>query len=111
MSSNLVARWLEKIGVKDPAKDLSVEEKATLETWKKILSGGEMSVDRIKQFCEYQISLIENQFRDPAKSDREKANLTMIHSVYSSIRTMIVSPAAERESLEKYLNTLINSSA
>ena len=105
---NTISLYLEKLGIKDPTKDLSSEEKITLESWKRILSGGEISVDRIKEFCEYQLSIIETKFRDPEKSDREKANLTLIHSAYSSIKAIIVSPKTEQESLEKYLNTLIH---
>lgn len=106
---NQLARLLEKIGIKDPAKELSGEERVTLENWKNILAGGEITVDRIREFCEYQIGLLEGKFRDPSKSDREKANLTLVHSVYSAMRGFIVSPKAERESLEKYLNSLIHS--
>lgn len=105
---NTISLYLEKLGIKDPTKDLTSEEKITLESWKRILSGGEISVDRIKEFCEYQLNVIETKFRDAEKSDREKANLTLIHSVYSAIKAIIVSPRAEQESLEKYLNTLIH---
>lgn len=109
MAKNPVTLWLEKLGIKDPAKELSPDEKVTLENWRRILTEGEITVDRIKEFCGYQIGVIEAQFRDPTKSDREKANLTLVHSVYSAILMIIVSPKAEREALEKYLNTLINS--
>ena len=107
---NLITQYLEKRGINDPAIDLTPDERITLEGWKKIMSNGEMTVDRIKEFCEYQTGLIEAQFRDPSKSDREKANLTLIYSVYSSVRNMIVSPIAEREALEKHLTSLIHSS-
>ncbi len=104
---NTITKYLEKLGIKDPATELSTEEKTTLETWRRILSEGELTIDRIKEFCEYQKTLIESQFRDPSKSDREKANLTLVHSVYSAMLAMITSPKAEREALESYLNTLI----
>lgn len=106
---NSIRRYLERLGVKDPTTELNAEEKATLENWRKILSEGELTLEKVQEFCEYQITIIENQFRDPSKSDREKANLTLVHSVYSSIRVLILSPKAERESLENYLNSLINS--
>lgn len=109
MSTHILTKWLNAIGIKDPNKELSTEEKATLETWKRILTEGEVSVDKVKQFCDYQLSVIEMRFRETALSDREKANLTLVHSVYSSLRAAIIAPKAERETLEKYLNTLINS--
>lgn len=109
MARNPLTRLLEVVGIKDPAKELSPEEMGTLENWKRILSQGEMTIEKIKEFCEYQLTLIEGQFRDTEKTDREKANLTLIHSVYSTMRTVILSPEAEREALEKHLNSLIHS--
>lgn len=108
MARNLIREWLEKLNIKDASKELSAEEQVTLNNWRRILSAeGDITVDKIKEFCEIQLVTIETQFRDPGKSDREKANLTLVHSVYSTMKALIVSPRAEREALEKYLSTLV----
>ena len=107
LGKNPVTRLLEKMGIKDPATELSSEEKATLDNWRKILSEGEITVPAIKNFCDYHLSVIEGAFRDISKTDAEKARLTLLHSVYSGIRDLIQSPKSEREALEKYLTSLL----
>lgn len=97
-------RLLEKRGITDP-DDLSSDERATYDRYRLILSGQTLSVDSLKEFCQNQIRVIEGKCNgtDPLTLLQQAC----IH-VYLNLLKAIEAPEAERESLEKYLNSLIN---
>ena len=86
---------------------LSVDEKTDYDRWRKILSEGDITVERIEEFCRSQNSLIESQWRDLNNEHRKNDRLLAMHVVYSSILTAIKAPKIERERLEQYLTSLI----
>lgn len=88
-------------------EDLSGEEKEDFVRWEKILSGGEISVEKISEFCKSQISIIENQWKDMSNDPKKNERLIIAHNIYSSILKVIDSPEAEKVALEEYLNKLI----
>ena len=103
---NLLAKLLEKRGV--TAEQLDEQEKTTFESWRKILSEDELTVEKIKEFCRTQIDMIESKWKDLEKENSKKAELIPYHTCYQTIIAVIESPKAARESLENHLNQIIN---
>ena len=101
----LLLRLLQKRGItKD---DLDKEEKQTFDNWERILSEGEISVEKIGEFCKMQIRMIETQWKNLDNKDEKNKRLMMLHIVYSSLLQLIEAPQTERENLEKYLTDLL----
>lgn len=88
-------------------KDLSNDEQEVYEKWQKILSEGEMSIDKIVSFCNNQITLIENQWKDFNNSKEKNERLIIAYTMYRTLVDIITNPNAEKEALEKYLQDLI----
>lgn len=104
---SLLSRLLNKRGIQD-VKDLSQDEQKDFERWKRILSDGEVSVEKIAQFCENKKRQIETQWRDMSNDMLKNERLVIYHNVYSAILEAIKAPVAEREQLEKYLQQLLD---
>ena len=102
----LLNRLLEKKGIKP--EELSKEESQTIEGWKKTLSEGEITLEKVGEFCELQLSVIKGLFKDLDNSKEKLEKLVTMFNVYSSILGAIKSPQAQRESLEKYLISLLD---
>lgn len=103
---NILSKLLEKRGIKN--KDyLEPDEKATFESWERVLSGEKISVENIALFCKNQLNNIESQFKDLDAPIEKKSRLTLLHSVYSSILGLINNPQASKESLERYLQDMV----
>lgn len=102
----LIARLLRKRGI-ESIEELDVEEKKTFETWQGVLSEGELSTDKIKEFCQSQLEQIEARWQDYTIDNDKKAQLIPYHAVYSTLLKVIVSPIAGREALERQLEQLI----
>ena len=102
---NIISKILQRRGIK--AEDLSKEEKVTVLNWQKILSGGEITLDKIKKFCEENINYIEAKFKDIYTSKEKLERLVLLHNVYSTLLRVITAPADEREALELYLSSLL----
>ena len=106
--NHLLEKLFKKRGIKD-TMTLDHQEQQTYDNWQKILSEGEITVDKVKQFCETQISLIEGKFKDLDNTPEKAQRLTISHSVYKAILDCMEKPQTERENLEKYLHQLIES--
>lgn len=104
--NTLLAKWLDKLKVKN-VNDLSSEEKATFDKWESILSEGEMTVDKIKEFCKTQKAIIETQYSNPDNSSKKDSVLKASLGFYNALIGIIESPKAEKEALEKHLIQLI----
>lgn len=103
---NLLSRLLKKRGIKDTS-ELSPEERADFERWKGILSGGEITVEKILDFCNTQKSLIETQWENKDNSKEKNERLIVAHTIYSKLVKLITAPQAEKASLEKFLEAQI----
>ncbi len=105
MFKNSLSKLLTKFGVKSQ-EDLSPDELVTYERYKTILNGDSVTIDGVKEFCRSQIKIIES------KCDGVNL-LTAVQQaslhVYMNILRMIEAPEQERESLERYLNQIIES--
>ena len=102
---SLLKSLLTKRGIKD-LSELSTEEKETFENWDIALTGT-ITVEKIKQFCEGQISRIQDQYANPDNTEKKDMYLKASLTIYSTLIKIINSPEAERESLEKYLTKLL----
>lgn len=102
----ILQKYLHKLGISS-IMDLHDDEKKDFDRWEKILSEGEVTVDKILDFCKAQVILIENQWKNLDNTGNKNERLILLHTVYSTIATLIRSPQTERENLEKYLNTLL----
>lgn len=104
---NYLAELFKKRGITD-ATELDGEERATFDRWKRILSEGEVTVDKVTQFCEQQIDIIESKWRQHPGEENPKLIAYLV--VYKAIKSIITGPKQEREALEKYLEQLIENS-
>jgi len=102
---NLLSKILQKKGIKDTS-ELSPEERQDFDRWKAILSK-DVSVETIKDFCKFQISVIENKFATGENTDKQDAFLKASLNVYLNLLKAIEAPKQEREALERYLQDLI----
>lgn len=98
---SLLSRLLSKRKVQHD--DLSPEEKQTFTNWQKTLTGDPITVEKIVEFCENKVKQIKGIWRD----DQSKTHLITQLVVYEAILEAIKAPESERESLEKYLQSLL----
>lgn len=101
---SILSRLLAKRNISSP-DELSPEEQKIYEEYRFILAIDErLTVDLIKEFCQTQIKLIENQCNG-------KESLTMIQQgclhVYLNLVKLIEAPQEEKKVLEAYLTQLI----
>lgn len=100
---NILSKYLQKVGIVN-IEEATKEEKQTFERYKAILEGSEVTVDKIKAFCQGQIKLIENKCEGVERlTDMQQACL----HVYLNILKAIEAPETERINLEKHLSSLI----
>ena len=88
--------------------DGSPSEKDKFEEWDKTLSKEDLTIEDIKKFCQGQIDVIEGKWKDLNVDNSKKAELIPYHNVYKTLFNIIDSPRSSRESLENYLNQLLN---
>lgn len=103
----IIEKLFKKRGIKD-ISELSEDEKKTFDGWNKVLSEGEVTVEKIEKFCASQIGLIEAQWKNLDNEARKNERLLTMHVVYSAIKNAISGPQKRKEELEKELNKLIH---
>lgn len=108
MSRISLSKLLEVAGVKK-VEELSPEEQDTYERYRKVLSGENLTLDNVKEFCQSQIRLIEEKFALNPRTDDDIYLKACLH-VYLNIVKAIDAPQMERELLEKHLEQLIKNS-
>lgn len=105
-STKTLTKLLEKRGI-DRIEDLQPDERAQFDKWRLVLSGESVTIDSVKEFCASQIKVIENKCDGVTPlTTLQQASL----HVYSNILKAIEAPEAERESLERHLTQIVNSS-
>ncbi len=102
----LLEKLFKKRGITS-INELTSEEKEQFDNWQRILSEGEITVDKIKDFCTLQLGIIKGQMKNMDNMPSKNERLTIYFNVYDTLIALITSPQAERESLEKYLLQLI----
>jgi len=103
---DILTRILNKKGIKD-ASELDTEEQETFNQWRKTLSEEPVTVDTIKEFCDYQLTLINQQFKDLDRTPEKTDRLVLLYNVYSSLKGVIDNPQVAKESLVKYLTGML----
>ena len=104
---SLLSKLLIKRGIENE-KDLSKEEKEWFSEKERILSlKDDVSSEDIKKFCETQVKVIEDQWKNLDNTVTKNERLIVIHTVYSTLLKAIGSSKVEREILEDYLTQLI----
>ena len=101
----LLSKLLAKKNITD-LKDLDAEERATFDSYERILSKRELTLEEVKQFCKTQVGIIEGKWKDYGMEQTKKAELLPYYTVYKTILDVIQSPQAEREAMEQYLTQL-----
>lgn len=110
MAHSLLEKLLKKRGIESIAELKTGEGKEEFDQWNKILSSeGEVTVSKIREFCESQKKIIEGRWRDLDNSKEKNERLILLHTVYSAIIEAISIPQKQREELEKYLQQLLDS--
>lgn len=105
---HLLEKLLKKRGIKT-LTELSEEESEDFDRWNKVLSEGEITVEKIIEFCKNQVNLIENQWKNMDNSQAKNERLILLHTVYKTILEAITAPKVEKERLESYLQQLLDS--
>lgn len=105
---SILTELLKRRGI-NSTEELSKEERVEFDQWKAVLSKEDITLKDVSEFCTIQLNNIEAQFKDHANYETDKIKrLALLHSVYGSLKSLIESPRAERENLEKYLTQLLN---
>lgn len=102
---SILDRFFKKKGI-ETSEDLSAEERVVYENYKRILTGENLTVDSIKEFCSSQIKIIES--RIAASLEIPSAVQVASLHVYLNILKMMDAPEVERRTLEDYLTQQIN---
>lgn len=89
--------------------DLSTEERKDFENYQHILDGQNITVEKIKEFCERQVKIIEDVYASGDRTDKQDMFSRASLHVYLNLLKAIEAPEAERKNIEQYLTNLINS--
>ena len=102
----ILEKLLKKRGI-NSIEELREDEKEVFDRWDKVLSDGDITLEKVVQFCNGQIASIEDRWKDLNAPQEKNERLIIHHTVYRTIRDIITKPQAERANLEKYLNSLL----
>ena len=106
MISDLIHKILEKKGI-NKITELSHDERVEYDRWNAIIEGSEITVPKIKEFCESQIRLIEGRYASGDATDKQDIMLRASLHIYLNLIKLIDSPEIERGNLEKYLTQIL----
>ena len=88
-------------------EDLDPDEKNKFNEWQRVFDESEITVEKVAEFCNNQIVLIENQWKDLSVPKEKIERLVLLHNVYKTLYNLISGPKVGREDLERYLNQLL----
>ena len=103
---NLLSKYFEK--KKIDVVNLTTEEKETFDSWESILAPGDLTVEKIAEFCGQQEKLIKAQLKNLDNSTEKNERLILLMTVWSAVQDLINAPDRERESMELFLQQLID---
>lgn len=100
---NLLAKYLEKLGLQDYS-ELSTVERQTYEEWERILSH-EVRIEDVATFLEKQVARLHRELREATKEgeDRQALFKTARIENYEAIIAIIKEPNERRKELEREL--------
>ena len=103
----LLSKLLAKRGI-EKLDDLSKEEKEWFDAKQRILSQqDDITVDDFKKFCQSQIDLIQDQWKNLDNTTLKNERLVILHTVYSTILKVATGSKTEREMLEDHLQQIL----
>lgn len=106
--STLIKAFFEKKGI-EKISDLKPDERIEYDRWQAIIDGTEVTVEKIREFCKYQVKLIEEKFASGDNTDKQDAFFKASLHIYINILKLIEASEEDRKNLEKHLSSLINS--
>jgi hypothetical protein len=101
----LILDLFKKRGIGNIA-ELKPEERQTFEQWNAILSD-DITVPKLRNFCVSQLDLIKTQLRNTDNPYNKNERLVLLQNVYGTLLDVIDAPVAEKTSLERYLQDLL----
>ena len=102
----LLSNLLKKRGIK--VEELSKEEKDWFKEKERILGlPDEVTTKDFEKFCQSQIGVIEDQWKNLDNLSVKNERLIIIHTVYKTILKALTGSKTERQMLEDYLEDLI----
>uniref|UniRef100_A0A6H1ZYD7 Uncharacterized protein n=1 Tax=viral metagenome TaxID=1070528 RepID=A0A6H1ZYD7_9ZZZZ len=104
---SLLQRLFKKRGI-ESVDQLDDDEKVNFNAWNAILSKEELTIKDIEKFCQSQVDLIENKWKDYNVLNNKKAECIPYHTVYKTLLMAINSPRSAREQCERQLLDLLN---
>lgn len=103
-----IQQLLEKRGIKD-INELTPEEKKDLDRWQSVLSEGQMSVEKIVEFCKNQIASIKLEMKKVDTTADKIQRLVCHFNVYDTLLNAIQGQKSERDQLERWLQDQLTS--
>lgn len=103
----ILQKLLQKRGI-NSVEEMQSEERTTFDSWERILSKDELTIEDVKRFCQSQIDIIDGKWRDLSIPQDKKAEFIPYHAVYRTLLTAMDAPRSAREQLELHLNQLVN---
>jgi len=108
----LLEKYLEKKGISDVNElkeddDPNLNERTTFDNWEAVLSGTEVTVDTISEFCESQITLIENLWENLENTPEKNERLILMHVVYRKFLKLITAAEKKRAEVEAQITALL----
>lgn len=104
---NILEKLMKKRGL-DPAK-LDDEELKQYKEWRAILTPDPITVDKIKEFAQRQVDVIEAQWANLDNQAIKNERLVLMHTMWRKLIAIIDAPEVEREALERHLEQLLDS--
>ena len=103
----LLSKLLKKRGL-ETLEELNKEEKEWFQEKERLLSqNDEISIKDFEKFCENQLGIIQDQWKNFDNSSQKNERLIIAHTIYSTILKTMTRSKLEREILEDYLEQLI----
>jgi len=105
---SLLERLLKKRGVAE-VKDLDNAERAWFDEKERILSGGELTVERVADFCRRELALIDHELHtNPDLSEKKDTYLKAGGHILSKLLGLIEGKDRERAEIEKEIRELLD---
>ena len=104
--TTIIQDILSKKGV-TKLSELTPDEKVEYDRWQAIVEGNEVTVAKMKEFCESQIRIIEGRYATGDTTDKQDTFLRASLHIYLNLLNMINSPEVNRVNLEKHLTNIL----
>lgn len=104
---NILEKFLKHIGV-ESYSELTDQEKATFDSWSKILEK-EVSLETLQDFCDTEVTRLSNDLLEAIRKD-DRTNIIRLGAKienYKAMSSLITSPKDNKEKFKKTLEALI----